>query len=90
MVSDPADEGKPPLGDLVGSAIADVLQAFDGSMPSRWVLVCESLEADGSTKVWDTCNAGLRGWEILGMFAFGSQIIQARLIAAEVKGEDAT
>jgi hypothetical protein len=77
-----------PLGDLIHKALSDVLQAYDRSMPSRWVLVCESLEEDGTTKTWDVCNEGLSGWESLGMFEFGSQVIKARVTAAEVRGSE--
>lgn len=75
----------PPLGQAIHNAIGEALQAEDGSIPSRWVLVCESLEKDGSTRVWDACNEGLSGWESLGMFAYGSQIIQARVLVAEMR-----
>lgn len=78
---------RPPLADAVQAALATVLAGHDGSIPSRWVLVCETLEQDGTTTVWDTGTPGLSGWESLGMFAYGSKIIEARLIAHTIREE---
>lgn len=75
----------PPLVEAIQTALAEVLHAHDGSIPSRWVIVAESLEQDGSTKTWAVGNDSLSSWEMLGMYAYGTQVIQARVMAAEMR-----
>ena len=75
------------LGDRVQKALSQALHDYDGSTPSRWVLICESLEKDGTLKTWDMPSELMTPWEVMGMLSFANLVINARCISAQVKGD---
>jgi|SRR6185312_8025818 len=76
------------LTERLHGAVSGALHDHDGSTPSRWSLVCETMEADGSIKVFTESSDGLAAWEVLGMYAYAAQIIQARVISAQVRDDE--
>jgi len=72
----------------IQAALSSVLVQHDGSMPVRWVLVVECLEVDGRRTIASGNSEGLANWEVLGMAAYATQVVQAQVVAATVREGD--
>jgi hypothetical protein len=66
------------LRDALAGAISDVVGEHEGGMATRFVLLLETVGADGNLGLWTFTSEGMRPYETLGMLAYGMQVEQAR------------
>jgi hypothetical protein len=57
------------LEDKARTALADLFGS-DGTMLTRFVLVSEIIEADGTSAVWTCTSEDLSAWDSLGLLSF--------------------
>lgn len=76
------------LTDRVSMAISAAFAGHDGSMPTRWLLVAECMEADGTMSVSMGYSAKLSGWEILGLAQYAGQMVQSSVIARTLRADE--
>lgn len=56
------------IEDLLNNAISEVFQSYNQAMVTKFVLIAEVLQADGSEQeMWTFTSPGARRWDIKGM-----------------------
>lgn len=58
------------LNDDVHDAICQALAKHETSLLTRWVLVAESVEDDGSRGLWLQADDTAKPWDVLGLLHF--------------------
>lgn len=76
------------LTERVQNALSEVMHAHDGSIPVRWLMVVECMEADGRTTMSMGQSHGLASWEIIGMAGYAHQVVQASVIAKTLREDN--
>jgi len=52
-------------------AVAEAFAPF-GELPTRWVLLAESLGLDGERGLWSACSEEAKPWDTLGLLHFAA------------------
>lgn len=66
------EDEKRSVQQRVQDALSDVFQAEDEYI-TKWIVVCEVLDLDGSRALWAVSAEECESWDILGMLAWGTQ-----------------
>jgi hypothetical protein len=61
-------------------AVEGALSAH-GEYATKWVLVAESLGADGERGLWLATAKGAKPWDTLGLFGFAVELERTKIIA---------
>ena len=71
--------------DLMSDGIANAV-GRDGDIPTRWVAVVETLDADGKRCVWRMVSDGLTSWDAAALHDYALIKLRAR-IARDPSGD---
>lgn len=78
-------------GDLqraVGDAVSTALQTVENGLLTRWVLLAESIDAEGGRGLWLVAPEDACAWDSIGMLTYALHMEQARVVKRELDGED--
>jgi hypothetical protein len=63
---------------LMSDGIAEAV-GHDGDIPTRWVAVVESLDAEGNRCVWRMASEGLASWEAASLHDYALTKLRAQM-----------
>lgn len=68
--------------------LTDVLQTFEACMVTKFVVLCETVDAEGQKGLWTCESEGIAPWETLGLLAWAQQVAQGRAVWRETPAAD--
>lgn len=65
------------------SAVSEVLNEYEPSVITRWVMMIEVIDADGSRGLWSFAHNNATPWDTCGLLQYGLQREQTRIMRSE-------
>jgi hypothetical protein len=72
----------------IGNAISEVLHKREDSMANRWVVLVETIRADGERGLWTFTNEDASAWDTTGMLTHALNMEAAKVIADHSDGDE--
>jgi hypothetical protein len=67
------------LRDDLHNELNRILQKVESGIVTKWVLLSETIDAEGARGLWCFCNEGATAWDTLGLLMFALQREQAKI-----------
>ena len=64
-----------------------VLQKVEPGMVTKWVILAETIDADGDRGLWSLCSESATAWDTLGLLQFALHREQAKALLNSMREE---
>lgn len=76
------------IEDDLAAALAEVTAKHERSMVTRWVVVVETIDAEGERGVWMVADLQAKAWDTVGLLGHALNVQRAQTVKAALEDTD--